>query len=387
MATVAAAAPWVPIARPDIGDEEVAEVVATLRSGWLSTGPRVQEFERRFAEYIGVPHAVAVNSCTAALHLSLLVLDVGPGDEVITSPLTFCATANAVIHTGATPVFADIEPGTMNLDPGATAAAVSPATRALLPVHFAGRPVRVDEFRTLALARGLHVIHDAAHCVEGSIHGQKIGAAADLTCFSFYSTKNLTTGEGGMVTTDREDWARRIRVAALHGMSKDAWARYSRTGSSHYDVVTAGFKYNMMDLQAALGLHQLQRLPRMLAHRETLWRFYDEALADLPLTRPVAPEADTVHARHLYTVLVDEQACGLTRDALQAALQQRGIGTGIHFKALHLHPYYSERYNLRRGMFPHAEYVSDRTLSLPFSAATSLDEAEQVAAVLRELVG
>lgn len=382
-----ATAPFVSLAPPSIGDEEIAEVVATLRSGWLSTGPRVHEFERRFAAYVGAPHAIALNSCTAGLHLSLLAAGIGPGDEVITTALTFCATANAIIHTGATPVFVDVDRETMNIDLAAVAAAVTGRTRAILPVHFAGRPVDVIALRTLARDQGLYLIEDAAHCVEGAIDGAKIGTIGDFTCFSFYATKNLTTGEGGMVTTASEEWANRIRTAGLHGMSRGAWARYSAAGRADYDVVMAGFKYNMMDVQAAVGLHQLHRLATMLAHRAAIWAFYDENLGELPIQRPAPPAPGTTHARHLYTILADEATSGLSRDELQQALHARGIGTGIHFKALHLHSYYAERFDLRRGRFPNAEFISDRTLSLPLSAATSGAAAGRVVEALHQVFG
>ena len=284
--------------RPSIGAGEIDEVVATLRSGWLSTGPRVREFERRFAHYVGARHAVALNSCSAALHLSLLAGEVGPGEEVVTTPLTFCATANAVLHVGGTPVFADIDLATMNLDPGAAAASLTPRTRALLPVHFAGRPAEVVELRALAERHALLFVEDAAHAAEAVSSAGKTGATADFTCFSFYATKNLTTGEGGMVTTSSEAWADRLRVASLHGMSRDAWGRRSRAGSSQYDVVMAGFKYNMTDIQAALGLHQLARLDAMLARRAAIWRAYDQAFGPLPIAVPPIFEPGTVHARH-----------------------------------------------------------------------------------------
>lgn len=386
MAPVTAPA-FVSFARPSIGPAEIAEVVATLESGWLTTGPRVAAFERAFARYVGAPHAVAVNSCTAALHLSLLAAGVGPGTEVVTTPLTFCATANAIIHAGGTPVFADVDPQTMNLDPAASEAAITERTHALLPVHFGGRPADVDRFAALARARGLRVIEDAAHAVESVAAGRKIGTTADFTCFSFYSTKNLTTGEGGMVTTASAEDADWMRVASLHGLSRDAWQRYAADGRPQYDVVMAGFKYNMMDLQAALGLHQLARLQEMGARRAALWQLYDDALADLPLLFPWPVGAGTVHARHLYTVLVDEALSGWTRDRLQQALADRGIGTSVHFRALHLHPYYAERYGLRRGQFPEAERISDQTLSLPLSAALTDQEVERTILALRELLG
>ena len=365
-------------APPLVGVDEIAEVVATLESGWLTTGPRVAAFERAFAEYCDAAQAVALNSCTAALHLSLLASGVGPGDEVVTTPLTFCATANTIVHTGGRPVFADIDPFTQNLDPTAAAHAITPRTRVVLPVHFAGRPVDVEAIGTLARRNGLRVIEDAAHCVEGIADGRKVGSIADFTCFSFYATKNLTTGEGGMVTTNDEQAASFIRTASLHGMSRDAWTRYAPGGQSQYDVVMAGFKYNMMDLQAAIGLHQLARLEQRHARRESIWLAYDAAFATLPLRLPAETVAGARHARHLYTILVDERTAGLSRDALQERLTARGISTSIHFRALHLHPYYQERYGLARGMYPVAEAVSDTTLSLPLSAGMTVSDVERV---------
>jgi dTDP-4-amino-4,6-dideoxygalactose transaminase len=371
-------------APPAIGEGEVAEVVAALESGWLSTGPRVCRFERAFAEYVGAAHAVAVNSGTAALHLSLLAAGVGTGDEVVTTPLTFCATANVVVHVGATPRFADIDPATWNLSPAAAEEAITPRTRALIPVHYAGRPVETSAFRRLAARQGAALIEDAAHCVEGRSGGVKIGATADLTCFSFYATKNLTTGEGGMLTTAREDWAAFARVASLHGMSRNGWTR-STDGSPHYDVVMPGYKYNMMDLQAAIGLHQLASLESRLLRREAIWRRYDDALAGLPLTRPAPVAPGDRHARHLYTVLVDP-ASGWTRDGLGQALQREGIATSVHFKVLHLQPYYAQRFHFRPGMFPAAELVASRTLSLPLSSGMTDEQVERVVSELTALL-
>jgi dTDP-4-amino-4,6-dideoxygalactose transaminase len=371
-------------APPQIGQEEVAEVVATLESGWLSTGPRVQQFERAFADYVGASHAVAVNSGTAALHLSLLAAGIGAGDEVVTTPLTFCATANVVLHAGATPRFADIDPDSGNLSPEAVAATITSRTRAILPVHYAGRPADAKALRALATRHGSVLIEDAAHCVEGRSAGVKIGTTADLTCFSFYATKNLTTGEGGMLTTEREDWASFARVASLHGISRNGWTR-STNGSADYDVIMPGYKYNMMDLQAAIGLHQLASLESRLHRREVIWQRYDEALADFPVTRPAPVAQGDRHARHLYTVLVDPVS-GWTRDELGTALHREGISTSVHFKALHLQPYYAERFQLRRGMFPVAERVSERTLSLPLSSAMTDEQVERVVSVLCTLL-
>jgi len=376
----------VPFAPPALGREEIAEVVSTLESGWLSTGPRVEAFELAFAAYVGAPCAIALNSGTAALHLALLASNIGAGDEVVTTPLTFCATANAIIHAGATPVFADIDAASWNLDPAAAAAAMTPRTRAILPVHYAGRVAPMGALTALAAREGVRVIEDAAHCIEGVADGKKVGAIGDFTCFSFYATKNLTTGEGGMVTTADERAAAFIRAASLHGLSRGAWRRYAPGGAPQYDVLMAGFKYNMMDIQAAIGLHQLARVAGMHARRTAIWAHYDAALADLPLQRPAPVPSGDVHARHLYTVLVEERAAGLSRDALRQALAERGISTSVHFRALHLHPYYQDRFGLRRGMYPAAEAVSDTTLSLPLSAAMPDAAVDRVIEALHDIV-
>jgi dTDP-4-amino-4,6-dideoxygalactose transaminase len=378
--------PYIVFGAPLIGEEEIAEVVATLRSGWIGTGPKVRRFEELFRQHTGAKHAVAVNSCTAALHLSLLVSGVKPGDEVITTPMTFCASANAILHTGARPVFADVDPDTMNIDPQAIAAAITPRTRAILPVHLAGRPCRMDEIRALADRHGLLVIEDAAHCIEGQYRGRKIGTISPLTCFSFYVTKNMTTAEGGLVTTDDEALAAKFKMYALHGMSADAWHRFSDKGYKHYQVVFPGFKYNMTDLQASLGLHQLPRLGPWLERRNELWERYDEAFADLPIGTPAPAEPDTVHARHLYTLRVSADRCGVTRDEMLLDLHARGVGTGVHYTALHLHPYYRETFGYREGMFPHAEAIGASTLSLPLSAKVSDEDARRVVGAVRDVI-
>jgi dTDP-4-amino-4,6-dideoxygalactose transaminase len=382
----AATRPFVDFSPPLVGADEIGEVLAVLESGWLSTGPRVQRFERAFAEYVGCRHAIAVNSCTAALHLSLLASGVGRGDEVITTPLTFCATANVIVHAGATPVFADVDPVTMNLTPESAAAAVTPRTRALLPVHFAGRPIDTAGFRALAERHHLALVEDAAHAVEAVAGGAKIGTTADLTCFSFYATKNLTTGEGGMVTTASDEHASHIRTAALHGMTRGAWARYGRGAPAQYEVVMPGFKYNMTDLQAALGIHQLASIESRLLRRERVWRRYDEALADLPVTVPLPAGGADRHARHLYTILVDEARCGFSRDTLQTLLYERGVATSIHFAPVHLQPFYQQTFGFRRGQCPRAEAIADRTLSLPLSAGISDDAVEHVVDAMRSLL-
>lgn len=378
--------PFVPLARPDMGEAELAAISEVIASGWLTTGPRVKAFEAAFAQRVGAAEAVALNSCTAGLHLALLASRIGTGDEVVTTPLTFCATANTILHAGATPVFVDVDRETGTLSVEGTRAALTARTRAIMPVHYAGRPAEPLAFRALADGHGLRVIEDAAHCVDAQVDGHRIGTIADFTAFSFYSTKNLATGEGGMVTLASADDADWMRVAALHGLSRDAWARYAPGAPAQYDVVMAGFKYNMMDVQAALGLVQLARLDEMQAHRARLWDCYEAGLAHLPLGRPAAVPAGWTHARHLYTVIVDRDRCGWTRDDLQAALGREGIGTSVHFRALHLHTYYAQRFELRRGMYPHAEFHSDHSLSLPFWSGMAVTDVDRVVETLDRLL-
>lgn len=319
---------------PQIEEDEIDEVVDSMRSAWLGTGPKVAQFEREFAAYKKSGFPVALNSCTAALQLSLLALGVGPGDEVITTPLTFCATVNAIIHTGATPVLADIDLRTMNIRTEAIEERLSPKTRAVLPVHFAGRPCEMDGLCRLVEARGLIMVEDCAHAIETEFAGQTVGTFGDAGCFSFYATKNVTTGEGGMVLTRSAEVADRTKVLALHGMTKDAWRRFSDEGYQHYFVTEAGFKFNMMDLQAAIGIHQLRRVEQNWLRRRSVCARYQEAFADTPLVLPAPEDEGTRHAYHLYTVLVDEEQCGLSRDGFVDAMTERGIGVGVHYMAI-----------------------------------------------------
>lgn len=361
---------------PQIGEEEIAEVVATLRSGWIGSGPKVAAFERQFADYRGAGRAIAVNSCTAALHLSLLSLGIGPGDEVITTPMTFCATANAILHSGATPVFADCDPRTMNLDPAAVLAAITPRTRAILPVHFAGRPCEMNELMAIAAEHGLRVVEDCAHAIEAKYDGRALGTFGDLGCFSFYVTKNVVTAEGGMVLTADPELEAHVKTCALHGMSKDAWKRFADEGYQHYEVVHAGFKYNMTDLQASLGIHQLRRVEVSLTRREEIWRRYDAAFADLPCTTPPPAAEGTVHARHLYTLRLDLDALRVGRDFVLDALAKEGIGAGVHYIALTTHRFYQQFTGGAR--FPAAEAISERTLSLPLGPGLSDEDVDDV---------
>jgi dTDP-4-amino-4,6-dideoxygalactose transaminase len=374
---------------PMIEEAEIAEVVDSLRSGWLSTGPKTQRFEAMFRQYVGCRHAIGLNSCTAGLHLLLAAAGVGPGDEVITSPMTFAASANVVVHVGARPVFVDVDGVTMNMDPDAVRAALEARggrVKALMVVHLAGRPCAMEPLWELAGKWNLLIIEDAAHATEAWYRGRKVGVLGDGAAFSFYVTKNLVTGEGGMVTTDRDDWAERIRILSLHGMSKGAWSRYSSTGYKHYQILEAGFKYNMMDLQAAMGIHQLPRMGEYLRRREAIWSRYDEAFADLPVSLPPPAEPDTVHARHLYTPLLDLSRLTVERDTILEELRNEGVGTGVHFISLHLQPFYRDRFGYRSGEFPRAEEISRRTLSLPLSAKLTEDVVERVVATFRDIL-
>jgi dTDP-4-amino-4,6-dideoxygalactose transaminase len=368
---------------PLIEQEEIDEVVRTLRSGWIGTGPKVARFEQAFRDFVGAPHVAAVNSCTAALHLSLLASGVGPGDEVITTPMTFCATVNAIIHAGATPVLADVDPRTSNIDPEQVWRKLSPRTRAVVPVHFAGRPCDMDALSTIAAERGLRVIEDCAHAIETQYHGRKAGTFGDFGCFSFYVTKSVVTGEGGMVVCKREDDIARIKMLALHGMSVDAWKRFGDEGFKHYQVIECGFKYNMMDLQASLGIHQLARVERHHARRSEIWRQYDAAFSDLPLGIPAPPEPGTRHACHLYTLLIDPDRCGLSRDRFLQEMTARNIGVGVHYLCIADHPFYQRAFGWRPEQVPNATRIGRQTISLPLGPTLSDGDVADVIGAVR----
>ena len=363
---------------PQIESAEIREVVECLESGWIGTGPRVARFEDEFRSYKESAHAVAVNSGTAALHLSMLAAGLVSGDEVITTPLTFCATVNAIIHAGLTPVLADIDATTMNIDIRAIEAKITSRTRAILPVHFAGRACDMDAIMRLAAKHSLKVIEDCAHAIETEYKGRKAGTFGDFGCFSFYVTKNIVTGEGGMVLARSKEDAARAKILALHGMSDDAWKRFSDEGFRHYQVVTPGFKYNMMDLQAAIGIHQLDRVEKNWYRRREVWRRYNEAFSSTPLVLPAEPESGTRHACHLYTVLVDEARCGIERDAFLSALFKRGIGTGVHYLSIPEHPCYRDLYGWRPEDYPTSMRIGRQTVSLPLSAKLSDRDVDRV---------
>ena len=376
--------PFLVFGAPALGEEEIAEVEACMRSSWLGTGPRVARFEQAFASYRRArPEQVAaVNSCTAALHVSMVAAGLEPGAEVITTPLTFCATVNAIVHAGLTPVLADVDPATQNIDPDAIEAAITPRTRAILPVHFAGRPCAMDRLMDIARRHHLVVIEDCAHAIETEFHGQPAGSFGDFGCFSFYVTKNVVTGEGGMILGRDEARIARARMLALHGMSKDAWHRFGDAGYKHYQVLECGFKYNMMDLQAAIGLPQLAKVEAHWRRRQAIWNAYDEAFADLPLGLPAAAAPDTRHGHHLYTVMLDKARCGISRDAFLDAMNARRIGTGVHYLSIPEHPYYQHRFGWQPEDYPQAMRLGRQTVSLPLSPALSDADVERVIAAV-----
>jgi len=367
---------------PLIGEEEIAAVSEVLRSRWIGQGPRVKEFETRFAAYKSSPYAVAVNSCTAAIQLALLVADIRPGDEVITTPLTFCATVNAILHAGGRPVLADVDPLTQNIDPVAIAAAIGPRTRAIVPVHLTGRMCRMGEIMDLARQHGLCVIEDCAHAIESTSVEGRAGTIGDFGCFSFYATKNLTCGEGGMVLCKTSEQAERLSRLGLHGMSRDAWKRFEGVKHMDYAVEEIGFKMNMTDIDAAIGLVQLQRIEAGLKRRYEIWQDYMAAFESLPIGLPAPIEPDGRHARHLFSVLIDEGECGLTRKQMIEHLNRANIGTGIHYVALPEHPVYQETLGWRPEHTPHATRLGRQTLSLPLTAGMEeADVADVIAAV------
>jgi dTDP-4-amino-4,6-dideoxygalactose transaminase len=377
---------FLPFNQPDIEQAEIEEVVDALRSGWITTGPKTRAFERRFAEYVGARHAIAVNSCTGGLHVALAAANIGPGDEVIVPTMTFCSTANVVVHQGATPILVDVEPDTLNIDPERLEAALTPRTRAVLPVHLYGHPCDMDRIGEIAEAHNLLVVEDAAHAVAAKWHGERVGAFSPATVFSFYATKNLTTAEGGMITTDHDAYAERMRIWTLHGISRDAWKRYSAEGSWYYEVSVPGFKYNLTDLQAALGLHQLARLESMTRQRAELAARYDEGLSDLQEIELPAVRDGIRHAWHLYPIRLRLEQLTIDRAEFIEQVKAGGIGTSVHFIPLHRHPYYRERLGSRPTDFPVADAAYERLVSLPLYTRMSEQDVDDVVEAVRRVV-
>jgi len=391
MSSASASQPFLPFALPEIGEEEIAEVVDTLRSGWVTTGPKARLFEQAFVDYLGDPslQAIAVNSATAGLHLALEALGIGPGDEVITTTHTFTATAEVVRYLGADVKLVDIDPATLNIDPVAIEAAITPRTKALMPVHYAGLSVDMDAIHAIAQKHGLKVVEDAAHALPTTWKGQRIGTLhSDAMVFSFYANKTMTTGEGGMLVTRDAALAARAKVMRLHGINRDAFDRFTaKVPSWYYEIVAPGFKYNLTDIAAAMGLHQLKRLPGFQTRREQIAARYDEALADLPLILPPRPvHAGDLHSWHLYVVRLSD-AAQIHRDQLIDSLFADGIGVSVHYIPLHLHPYWKERYELKPEQFPHSQKAYERMVTLPLYTRMTDDDVERVISAVRKACG
>jgi dTDP-4-amino-4,6-dideoxygalactose transaminase len=378
---------FIPFHVPEIGQEEIDEVVATLRSGWLTTGKRAQRFERDFEAYTGCSHALAVSSCTAAIHVALVALGIGPGDEVITTPLTFCATVTSVIHVGATPVLADVGPNG-NLDPESVERRITTRTRAIIPVHLAGAPCDMDAIWALAKRHGLFVIEDAAHGAGAMYRGDHLGgkeSLSDAVAFSFYATKNLTTGEGGMVTTNRRELADRMRILLLHGIDKDAWNRYGQHGRWYYQVLEPGFKYNLSDIQAAIGIHQLRKLDRFIEDRTNLAAYYTREFADLDELELPQREPECRHAWHLYMLRLHLDRLEINRDVFIEELRSRGVGASVHFIPIPLHPFFEPWSARSEGHCVRALEMYPRLVSLPLYPMPA-DRAQRVVEAVRQIV-
>ncbi|MCA8923658.1 MAG: aminotransferase class I/II-fold pyridoxal phosphate-dependent enzyme [Planctomycetes bacterium] len=377
----------IPFSRPTIDELEIDEVVDSLRSGWITSGPKVERFEAMFRERLGVEHAVAVNSATAGLHLAIACLDLQPGDEVIVPTLTWASTANVVELCGGRTVFADVDPGTLCLDPEDARRRITPRTRAIVPVHYAGQPADLDPLRAMAQEHGLALIEDAAHALGTFYRGEEVGASGGVTVYSFHPIKNITTGEGGMIVLDDEALAERLRLLRFHGVSKNAWKRYSGGGRPRYEVVEPGYKYNMLDLQAALGIQQLKKLEAFNARRAELAERYGRLLAEVPEITPLARvDYPAVHCWHLYIVRLDLSAVTLDRDDFMQALGEEQVGTGLHFPPLHTQSFFREKYGYREGSLPHAEQAGEEIFSLPLYPLLTDEDQDDVVSAIKKVV-
>jgi dTDP-4-amino-4,6-dideoxygalactose transaminase len=383
---------FIPFHRPSIGREEIDGVTAALQSGWLTTGERTAQFEKDFRTYVAAPYALAVNSCTAALHLALAALGIGPGDEVITTPLTFCATVNCILHVGATPVLADIDDDG-NIDPRSIRETLTRRTRALLPVHYAGAPCDMDEIWTIAREKGLFVVEDAAHALSAQYRGFPIGSgnplrgfASDAVAYSFYATKTLTTGEGGMLTSHSQQLIDAAKVLCLHGISKDAWNRYSNVGNWYYEVIRPGFKYNLSDVQSAIGIPQLQKQDRFREARAAQADFYNREFGDMEELELPRQPIDSLHAWHLYVLRLNLDKLTITREAFIQELHSLGIGASVHFVPIPMHPFFSEHAKLLRNACPRALQTYPRLVSLPIYPGLTPDELQQIAKAVKRIV-
>jgi len=377
---------FLPFAQPSIGNEEIEEVVDTLKSGWLTTGPKTKKFEDDLKDYIGCKYALALSSCTAALHLSLIALDIKQGDEVITTPVTFASTANVIVHVGAKPVFVDINKKTLNIDPDKIEEKITEKTKAIIAVDLAGQPCEYDKIKKIAEKHNIPIIEDAAHSIGAEYHGKKVGTFAKTTCFSFYPIKNITAAEGGLLTTDDKKIAEVVSTYSLHGMSKGAWQRYSAKGTPYWQTVAPGFKYNMKDIQAAIGLHQLKKLDDFIDKRKKYTKMYKGAFSKVE--EIIIPEEinDIKHARHLFIILLDIDKLKITRDGFMELMKEENIGTGIHFISLHMHEYYKKKFRFKKEDFPNAAYVSDRMVSLPLYPKMTINDLLDVVHATKKIL-
>jgi len=373
---------------PCLGEDEIAEITDTVKSGWIGTGPKTKRFEEDFRDYVGCEYAIAVSSCTAGLHLSLIAAGIGLGDEVLTSPMTFSATANVIVHQGATPVFVDIDDVTLNMNLALVEERITPRTKAIIPVHYGGLPCDMDRIFEIASRHHLTVIEDAAHAVGARYHGKMIGTLGDFTCFSFYANKNLTTAEGGMVTTDDPEAAELMEIYRLHGMSRDAWKRYESKEIVFSESIYAGYKYNMTDLQSSLGIHQLKKLESFQEIRERYAAMYDAAFREMPeiSLQPRPSKEGERHALHLYLLILNLDQLTVDRDKVLVALRAENIGAAVHYKALHLHPFYRDKFGYQGGEFPVAEDLSERVLSLPLTPKMTVGDVEDVIQAVKKVI-
>ncbi len=365
---------FLPYHQPSIDEEEIKEVINTLKSGWLTMGLKTIEFEKLIADYTGAKHALAVNSCTAALHLSLIALGIGEGDEVITTPFTFASTGNVIVHAGANPVFVDIKKDTYNIDPEQIKEVITPKTKAIIPVHYAGQPCDMKAIMDIAEDNHLFVIEDAAHAIGAEYENKKIGTFGTATCFSFYATKNMTTGEGGAITTDDDILAEKLKVLRLHGITKDAWSRYSEKGNWYYEIEECGWKYNMTDIQASLGIHQIKKLDKFTEKRREYVNIYNKYLNEIDGVVVPYEMPNVKHAYHLYPVLLENY----NRDDFINKMQEKGIGCSVHFIPLHLHPFYKQLFKFKKGDFPNTEWVYEKEASLPLYPKMEMRDIQYV---------
>ena len=372
--------------QPKIGEDEIDEVIDSLKKGWLGTGPKTKRFENDFAKYKSVKYSLALNSCTAGLHLSCLTLDLKPGDEVITTAMTFCATVNTIIHAGGKPVLVDIDPNTWNIDPSKLEEKINSKTKAIIPVHFAGRACDMDEIVKIAKQHSLKLIEDCAHAIETVYKGKKAGTIGDMGVFSFYATKNLAVGEGGMIISNNESLISKLKISALHGMSKDAWSRFSDDGYKHYKVEMAGFKYNMPDIQAAIGIHQLKKVNQYAEKRERIWKLYMQEFKKLPINLPYEIEQNTTHAYHLFNICLDQNKTNIKRDDFLNKMNDNRIGVGVHYESIPMHPYYQETFDWNPSDYPNALKFGNETVSIPISPKLTDNELDKIISVTKSIL-